>query len=332
MRLVRIGFLALGAALLWAVVAHSDTEQVWAQIRQFGLLSALVVIGIYLVEFSAETGGWLATLVEAPPRAKWFRRLFLVRLVGEAVNDVTPLGSVGGEPLKAVLLRRYYGVGYQASAASLVLATTVGCIALVVFLAGGFALVALDGRFSPAYKTVAGAGLAVLVVAIALFVAAQRYRVSSRLAARLGATRAGARVLSVLHHVQAFDERLARFHTTHRRRFAVALATGLASWYLGAFAIWCSAYLLGSPVTVAEAYMIETLTQLVRTGAFFVPVGLGVQEGAFVLAFEVLTGQGATGLAVGLVKRGRELVWIVAGLATGWLYSLKVPREARSGA
>ena len=248
-----------------------------------------------------------------------------MRLVGEAINDVTPLGSVGGEPVKAVLLRRYYGVGYKASGASLVLATTIGCIALIVFLAGGFALVAIDGRFSTAAKTVAGTGLAVLVVANALFVAVQRYRVSSRLAGALGATRAGARVLAFLHHVEDFDERLARFHTTHRRRLTVALATGLASWYLGAFAIWCSAWLLGSPITVAEAYMVETLTQLVRTGAFFVPIGLGVQEGAFVLAFEVLTGQGALGLAVGLVKRGREIVWIVAGLATGWLYSLKTP-------
>lgn len=312
-------------ALLWAVLAHSDTEQVWAQIRQFGLLGALVVIGIYLVEFSAETGAWLATLVEAPARAQWFRRLFLVRLVGEAVNDLTPLASVGGEPLKAVLLRRYYGLGYRASGASLVLATTVGCVALVVFLAGGFVLIALDARFSSAAKTAAGAGLAALVVAIGLFVAVQRYRVSSRLAGWLGTTRAGARVLAVLHHVEDFDERLARFQTAHGRRLALALATGLASWYLGAFAIWCSAYLLGSPITLAEAYMVETLTQLVRTGAFFVPIGLGVQEGAFVLAFEVLTGQAALGLAVGLVKRGRELVWIVAGLAAGWLYSLRAP-------
>jgi uncharacterized protein (TIRG00374 family) len=326
---LRLAYLALGLGLLWLVLRVVDLEAVWAQVAAFGALGATAIVLIYLLEFSAVTGGWQATLVEAGVRRKWFRRLFLVRLVGEAVNDVTPAGSLGGEPVKAVLLKKYYGVSYQASSASLVLTVTISCLALIVFLAGGFVLILGDPRFPPTYKTVAGVGLGAFVAAIGAFVAVQRYRVSSRVGGLLGRTRAGARLLDVLHHVEEFDDRLVRFYTGHRGRFALAMVLMLANWYLGVLAIWCTTWFLGAPLSLGEAYMAEAVTQLVRTGAFFIPAGLGAQEGAFVLVFEALTGQASLGLAVGLIKRGREILWIALGLGTGWLYSFKPSAEPR---
>ena len=319
----RLLTLALGAGLLWFVLAQADLGEVWSQVATFGLAGFAVVVAIFACEFSAETAGWQATLTGLPWQARWFRRLFLVRLVGEAINDVTPMGSLGGEPVKAVLLRRYYGVPYGESGASLVLATTLSSAALVLFLAGGFALVLADPRFPAAHKHVAGAGLALLALAIGALFLVQRLRVSSRLAALLARTRLGARLLDAMHLVEGFEDRLVAFYTRDRGRGLMALALMLLNWYLGVLAIWCSAYLLGHPISLAEAYMIEALTQLVRAGTFYIPASIGAQEGAFMVAFEVLTGQGSVGLAVGLIKRGRELLWIALGFGAGWLFSLR---------
>ena len=45
------------------------------------------------------------------------------------------------------------------------------------------------------------------------------------------------------------------------------------------------------------------------------------QDGTFVLALGAITGAPAIGLAVALVRRGRELVWILLGLLLFWSFS-----------
>jgi hypothetical protein len=63
----------------------------------------------------------------------------------------------------------------------------------------------------------------------------------------------------------------------------------------------------------------------VRSLTFFVPGHLGVQDGAITLIGQALTGSSEVGLAVALLRRGRELVWTAVGLAIGAWFGLKNP-------
>jgi len=89
------------------------------------------------------------------------------------------------------------------------------------------------------------------------------------------------------------------------------------NWVMGALELWIAFYLLGAPVSFAEAWIIEALVQLVRVGAFFVPLALGTQEGAFTVTVGALTGNPALGVAVAVLRRFRELVVLSAGLMMG---------------
>jgi uncharacterized membrane protein YbhN (UPF0104 family) len=82
-------------------------------------------------------------------------------------------------------------------------------------------------------------------------------------------------------------------------------------------------------VTLSEAWIIEAIAQLVRSGAFFIPGGLGVQEGAFMIVIEAMTGQGVLGLAVAVIRRFREIVWIAWGILLGGFssFSLQMAEE-----
>ena len=51
---------------------------------------------------------------------------------------------MGGEPLKAILLKQSYGYGYTDGIASLILTKTINVIALILFLAAGLLFI-LDG-------------------------------------------------------------------------------------------------------------------------------------------------------------------------------------------
>ena len=69
---------------------------------------------------------------------------------------------------------------------------------------------------------------------------------------------------------------------------------------------------------------------MVRTGAFFIPAAIGVQEGAFLLVCGAVTGSPPVGLAVSVVRRIREIIWIIWGFALGALYSLKAKAETKT--
>jgi uncharacterized protein (TIRG00374 family) len=273
-----------------------------------------------MVSFVIDAWTWQMTLPSVPLDARWLYRLWKVRMVGEAVNATTPAAGMGGEPVKAVLLKRRYGIGYREGAASLVLARTINVLALLVFLGVGYVLVLRAPDLPPGYRAVAGAGLAASVVGVLAFWAIQRFRITSlagTFAARFGAAR---RIESVLGHVRDVDDMLVGFYTRRRGRFAAAIALGFVAWWLGALEVWFVLRVLGHPLPFGDAWIIESVAQLVRLGVFFIPATLGAQEGAFFLVGEALAGSATLGVAVGLVRRCRDLVWIAWGFAlAAWI-------------
>ena len=61
--------------------------------------------------------------------------------------------------------------------------------------------------------------------------------------------------------------------------------------------------------------------EIVRAGTFFIPGTLGSQEAAFLLATGAITGDPALGVATALIRRVREIVWLILGFSLGWKYS-----------
>ena len=67
-------------------------------------------------------------------------------------------------------------------------------------------------------------------------------------------------------------------------------------------------WLLGYAITVVEAIMIRSLTGAVRGAAFFIPNGLGVQEGAFMVFGALLGIPPSLSLSLSLIVRVREII------------------------
>ena len=92
-------------------------------------------------------------------------------------------------------------------------------------------------------------------------------------------------------------------------------------------AVWLAFWLLGHPVGLAEAVILESLAQATRSVGFMLPGGLGAQEGGIVTG-ALMLGIGADlALAVALLKRARELAYGIAGLIA---WSLVDPKPDRT--
>jgi uncharacterized membrane protein YbhN (UPF0104 family) len=102
---------------------------------------------------------------------------------------------------------------------------------------------------------------------------------------------------------------------TDRSAIARACAWRLAGWVAGAGEIFLSLHFLGRPEGWTEAFILESLSQAARSAAFAVPGGLGVQEVGFLALGTVLGFDPPTCLALGLIRRGRDVVLGLPALA-----------------
>jgi uncharacterized protein (TIRG00374 family) len=325
LKLLKFAFLALGLLLLGWILAGTDLDALWQRVLQVGWVGMVMVIALYFLTFLTDVVGWQITFESVPFGTRWALRLYAVRMVGEAFNNVTPTASLGGEPVKAYLLKAHYRIGYAESGASLVLAKTTNLFGLVLFLGAGFVLLFHRDAVAAPYQVVAGVGLAGLTLITCMFFLFQRLQVSSFAGTRVGRSRFGARLTRGIEFINSVDRQFHRFYAQHPLRFGCSVALAVMNWWMGIVEIYLVMGFLGYPVTLAEAWVIEALVQLVRAGTFFIPAAIGTQEAALMLASGAITGAPLSGIAFALVRRARELIWIGAGLALWWLYSHRAP-------
>src|SRR5690606_6044368 len=123
------------------------------------------------------------------------------------------------------------------------------------------------------------------------------------------------------------EDKINAFARAHRARYAASIALSTLRWTLGTAEMWLALYLLGHPVSLAEALVLEGLLQLARSVSFFIPANLGTQDGALALAAAAITGVAAAGLGAALLRRVREVIFIALGFAMGGWFSLRALRR-----
>jgi len=319
---IKVFYLLIGVALLGVVIAGIDLSEVGGQIAKVGF-GILVILAIYFVAFAIDSFTWQMTIPSIPLNGLWAYRIWKLRMVGEAFNTVMPAGGMGGEPVKALMIKKHYCIDYQEGTVSLILAKTINLIALMMFLIGGFVLMTGATTLPETFETAATIGLIVLGVAVTLFFTIQRFGVTSLTGTRISRWQFAKRVETILHHIHDMDRRLVQFYTVARGRFAAAVILAFANWMFGVVEVYYSMIFLDHPISWSEAWIIEAVAQLVRTGTFFIPASIGAQEGAFVLVCGAITGLPSLGFSVSVIRRVREIVWIIWGFALGAMFSLK---------
>jgi putative membrane protein len=301
----------IGLAFLAALVYGAGPQLLLRHLRALGWGAPLVLVP-YAVACIFDAAGWRATFVHARPS---LGLLYVVRLIGEALNSVTPTAYLGGEPVKAYVLQRF-GVPLAEGTTSVILAKTALTVAQIAFVVLGVALLAghegLDSSslIAVVAATVAGAAVAALVVhwqhrGLVTFVAGVARRLFPR-----------ARVVERLHRrAPEVDARLREFYGARRSAALASVLLHLVGWVVGAAEVYVILRLIGHPVGWQTAIVIEALAQPTRLLGVAVPGTLGVQEAGGMLIFALLGMAPELGLATMLLKRAREIAFSLLGLA-----------------
>ena len=306
---VERGLLVAGIALFVVLVRQLGPAEVWSNLRLIGWGFALV-LAQEAVAFCLNTVGWMYAF--PPPRpAIGFRTLLAARLAGEAINNLTPTATIGGEVVRARMLAgRCDQHTAWASVAVAKLSQTAGQM-LFVFV--GLIFVVGDVPLPDGFRHGLFIGLAAISIGLVLGIALQRrgmFGAAARLAARLGL-----QVPQALHdQVARLDDEIARLYAAPWA-FAASVAGFFGGWCMGAVEVYIVMTCLGLAPTWAQAFTVEVLSVAIDALFFFVPAKAGVQEGGKALIFRLLGLDPAKGLVLGIVRRLRELTWSLIGLA-----------------
>src|SRR5436305_5317241 len=297
-------FLAFaGAALFVGLLIREGAPQVGKAIASAGwAILAVIAYHLCVPVFLDALAWWvLFPKIDRPP----LPRMFWVRWIGESVSTLIPSAAVGGDIVRA-RLAAIHGAPLPIAAGTVLVDITLGIFTQAGFTLLGLALlVAATGKNSFVVPTLIG-------ILIALFAFAGFYFVQ-----RLGIFRFLARIISRLAGssdwqslVQGGEtwDRTIRSLYARRRGVVACCAWTMTSLVVGSGEIWLALWFLDLPDSFLNALILQSMVLTIRSAAFAVPAGLGVQEGGYLFVGSLLGILGDGAFALSLVGRAREIV------------------------
>jgi putative membrane protein len=284
--------------------------QVWEAFATAEWMILGVVI-YHLIPIFLDATAW-AVLFPRSDRPRLLQ-LFWMRWIGESVSTLVPSAAVGGDIVRA-RLAALGGTPLPVAAGTVLVDITLGIFIQAGFtLLGLFLLVEVTGKTSFVGPTLIG-------IVVALFAFAGFYFVQ-----RLGIFRFLARIISRLAGssewqslVQGGDTLDRTVRSLYARRSGVL---GCCVWtttslIVGSGEIWLALWVLNLPASLLNALILQSTVLTIRSAAFAVPAGLGVQEGGYLVVGNLLGIAGDGALALSLVARAREIGLGIPGLIT----------------
>jgi hypothetical protein len=293
-----------GLALLAFVAGRIGTE---ALVREIAIIRVglPIIVVLSFVRLVLQTRSWSIALGLDGIRSST-RELMFIRLASQGIGYLTVLGPVASEPMKISLLRNQ---PRSAATATLVdtgvywfssgLTGIAGCLAAGVLLT--------HSRHSVIAVLMLGA-----IFAIGLYLIARPRTILSPLVAALGVRCPG--WLKRAEQIEVAVRRCAGQHPSSiRQMFLLDLACQalLAAEVVTIF--WC----VRLPIHGGIVLALEAANRMVKMMAGWMPARIGADESGTAGAFVALGLPAASGLALALARRARDLLSVLVGMV--WL-------------
>lgn len=325
-----MGLLA-GLGLFALLIAETGPGTIAARISEVGT-GFLLLILIFGFRHILRTIAWYFA-IEPEERQVKFWDLFGIRLVGEAVTDLTFLGPLLGETVKGVTLSRR--ISAEHSASSLVIENLAYSSAAGLVIACGVVLLVSEFATPGSVQT---AGLVVLAI---LFCAActvglifkKRFKVIGNLLDSLKRWKIGwgSRLEAKRDRIDRFEETVHDFYGRHKAGSAFILLLEITAILTGVIEAYIILSLTVHRSSLLAAFIIEAVNRAVNLFFSFVPMRVGVDEGGTALVVKAVGYSASEGVSLAIIRKIRTLFWVAVGLLLAARYSVSLKGQSDKG-
>ena len=307
--------------LIWAIavglsvrllflVPLAELSNALHQVNVLGIARVLLVDLVIMMASPFRL--WL--LLREEGRHVPYAALVRYRLASAAVSYVTPGPQFGGEPLQVHLLAGRHKVPVSLGAAVTILERAIELVGNLTFLVFGLTTMAIQsGTGLVGMWPVIGTVVLVTAILIGYLIAATAgFRPVAAMALalnRLMGKKGGGRIFRRVHKVEMTIGRLCRRLT---RIVAIGLLVSYITWFLVVWEYRLMLNALAIHLSVLESVATLALARLSLLSP--IPGAIALLEATQVVGLRMFGRSEAAGLAIGLLMRMRDLLFVVAGL------------------
>jgi uncharacterized protein (TIRG00374 family) len=293
--------------VLAAILAIAGWGSVAANLSAIGWWFPVLVIGYGVAEL-AFTYGYQVIIGRRRDGPVRFSDTFAAYMASCFVNYFT---AIGGEPVRANLLAPK--IGYPKALATATVHRHAEMSAQFMFLLIGAIVSLLHFDLPRAVRISALAGLGLFGAIMVWMTVALRRGLFGATLDRFahGPLR---RLARFRHTAELLDERIGEIYEHRQEHFLESIGWCFLGWCGGFVETYVVMRLLSREADVFDAIAIETLAMLVNSVLFFIPARIGTAEGVRTALWVLVGFTAAQGIAYGLVRRARELLWLAPGM------------------
>lgn len=313
-------FLAFGiiAVLVMLFTFDVSVDELLSNLRRAGIYLPLVLL-LWLFVYFINTLSWYIIIRSGGNTSSLtFTRLYKFTVSGFALNYVTPVGLMGGEPYRIMELKPYIGVERATSSVILY-------VMMHIFSHFGLWLSSVV-IYVCFYPVGWGMGIVLGLITLLCLLLGTVFVKGYRHGMAVACIRLGSHIPFLKQHAIRFsaankekleniDSQIALLHQQKKSTFYSALLLEYLARIVSCLEVWLIMNVLTTNVSFVSCILIVAFSSLLANLLFFLPMQLGGREGGFALAVGGLSLSGAFGVYTALITRVRELFWIVIGLA-----------------
>jgi len=313
-RKIRIIFFIAGLLVFTFLINEFGVDNIITNIQKTGWW-IVPIIGVWFFVYLLNAFAWQIILKPHKDKIS-FSEIYSISLSGFAINYITPVINLGGEPYKVFALKEKLGTHNAVS--SVILYSMLHFLSSFIFWIAAIILVLFSLTLTYELQIIFSAGFIAALFGVWFFYSRHKKGIFVsliKIIPRLPFTTKLVEKLKTKEDSLAnIDEQITNFYYKRRRDLYSSLLLEVAARFAASVEFIFILKAIGIEITFQEAIYINAFSSLFMNLFFFIPMNLGVREGSLYFIMGLLKFTSAIGIYIGLVNRIREFFWILIGL------------------
>ncbi|MBQ3078868.1 MAG: flippase-like domain-containing protein [Clostridia bacterium] len=311
-------FFIIGVVGVIFMLAKTDLGRIdWQAILHSMPIWLPSLIGLWAAIYAVHTFAYLQIMGEDKKRIS-FVHMFKVVISGFALNHVTPVGMIGGEPYRIMELKPK--IGTEKATATTLTFTVMHTFSHIMYWLTSAVLFLIFFGFS---KGILAPLVAILVAMLGVYICFAFFRSGSKglavpFLSLLSRIPLIGRVFSNLidknrESLETVDREMMAFHA-RKRDFWATVCMEYAARLMEAVEFYIIFLILGVKITYPECVIALGCASLIGNLMFFVPMQVGSREFGLALSLGWTGVSASFGVTASLLSRIREIFYVALGV------------------
>lgn len=307
-KIIRLAVLA-GLVVLAFIIYKIGPQQIWGYIKKLSVENFLILLALRILYWLLRTLNWKVILDAYEGKTSLFH-LFIARMCGHAVSQLTPTAQVGSEATRILMIKNS---DKKVVVASVILDKTIEYLTNIAFIALGVIFLFIRIPLAGKIKTFIVGGMAIFTLFIIFILYRQKTGLLGWMVDVMSRIKIRFKYLEKNRgKIKETDEHISWFYRNHRGAFLIVFLLYSLLIMFWVAEIHLNLIFIGvTDISFLDTFLIVILGNL----AFmfpFIPGSLGIYEATYIGLFALFGIGGDAALTLVLIRR--LLALLLAGL------------------